>query len=152
MRTTLSLDSDVAALLKRAQKVRKASLKTVVNDAMRQGLKDLLEPPARPDGAPWVEESRRPDKSATPPLGSRPRRSIANVRRYVGSTQGAQSRAAWATVILRRLDRLGVNRATRVQLDVGTERSHVRKRGGSHRLRSSEGFVFRHGQHFGHIV
>jgi len=48
MRTTLSLDSDVAALLKRAQKVRKASLKTVVNDAMRQGLKDLLEPPARP--------------------------------------------------------------------------------------------------------
>jgi|APDOM4702015248_1054824.scaffolds.fasta_scaffold186392_2 hypothetical protein len=48
MRTTLSLDSDVAALLKRAQKVRKASLKTVVNDAMRQGLKDLLGPPMRP--------------------------------------------------------------------------------------------------------
>jgi hypothetical protein len=48
MRTTLSLDSDVAALLKRAQKVRKASFKTVVNDAMRQGLKDLLAPPARP--------------------------------------------------------------------------------------------------------
>jgi hypothetical protein len=51
MRTTLSLDSDVAALLKRAQKLRKASLKTVVNDAMRQGLKDLLEPPARPKKA-----------------------------------------------------------------------------------------------------
>ena len=48
MRTTLSLDSDVAVLLKRAQKVRKASLKTVVNDAMRQGLKELLEPPTRP--------------------------------------------------------------------------------------------------------
>lgn len=48
MRTTLSLDNDVAALLKRAQKVRKASLKTVVNNAMRQGLKDLLRPPARP--------------------------------------------------------------------------------------------------------
>ncbi|MDH4244460.1 MAG: hypothetical protein OEV38_11960 [Nitrospira sp.] len=47
MRTTLSLDSDVAALLKRAQKVRKASLKTIVNDAMRQGLKDLLEPAVR---------------------------------------------------------------------------------------------------------
>jgi len=51
MRTTLSLDSDVAALLKRAQKIRKASFKTVVNDAMRQGLKDLLEPPARPKKA-----------------------------------------------------------------------------------------------------
>lgn len=48
MRTTLTLDSDVAALLKRAQRVRKASLKTVVNDAMRQGLKDLLAPPLRP--------------------------------------------------------------------------------------------------------
>ena len=48
MRTTLSLDSDVAALLKRAQKVRKASLKTVVNDAMRQGLKEILGSPARP--------------------------------------------------------------------------------------------------------
>jgi hypothetical protein len=48
MRTTLSLDSDVADLLKRAQKIRKASLKTVVNDAMRQGLKDLLGPSARP--------------------------------------------------------------------------------------------------------
>lgn len=48
MRTTLSLDSDVAALLKRAQKVSKASLKTVVNDAIRQRLKDLLGPPAQP--------------------------------------------------------------------------------------------------------
>lgn len=42
MRTTLSLDDDVAALLRRARKARKGSLKAVVNDAMRQGLKDLL--------------------------------------------------------------------------------------------------------------
>jgi hypothetical protein len=47
MRTTLSLDSDVVVLLKRAQKIRKTSLKTVVNDAMQQGLKDLLGPPVR---------------------------------------------------------------------------------------------------------
>jgi hypothetical protein len=45
MRTTLSLDNDVAALLRRARKARKGSLKAVVNDAMRQGLKDLLAPP-----------------------------------------------------------------------------------------------------------
>ena len=45
MRTTLSLDDDVAALLRRARKVRKGSLKAVVNAAMRQGLKDLLAPP-----------------------------------------------------------------------------------------------------------
>ena len=51
----LSLDNDVAALLKRAQKVRKASLKTVVNDAMRQGLKDLLGPAARPKRPFWTK-------------------------------------------------------------------------------------------------
>lgn len=45
MRTTLSLDKDVAALLRRACKARKGSLKSVVNDAMRQGLKELLAPP-----------------------------------------------------------------------------------------------------------
>lgn len=44
MRTTLSLDDDVAALLRRAQKIKKSSMKAVVNDAMRQGLKNLLAP------------------------------------------------------------------------------------------------------------
>jgi hypothetical protein len=38
MRTTLSLDDDVAALLRRAIKARKASLKQVVNEALRVGL------------------------------------------------------------------------------------------------------------------
>ena len=38
MRTTLTLEDDVAALLKRAMKARKASLKQVVNDALRTGL------------------------------------------------------------------------------------------------------------------
>lgn len=47
MRTTLSLDDDVAALLRRAQKTKKASLKVVANEAIRQGLKAMLEPPRR---------------------------------------------------------------------------------------------------------
>jgi hypothetical protein len=51
MRTTLSLDDDVAALLRRARKVRKGSLKSVVNDAMRQGLKELLA--SKPRRAPF---------------------------------------------------------------------------------------------------
>lgn len=46
MRTTLSLDDDVAALLKRARKARKASLKEVVNSALREGLPRMLTPPA----------------------------------------------------------------------------------------------------------
>ncbi len=44
MRTTLTLDDDVARLLERAQKRRGASLKQVVNDALRAGLARLDEP------------------------------------------------------------------------------------------------------------
>jgi hypothetical protein len=45
MRTTLTLDDDVAALLERVRKVRKRSLKDVVNEALRQGLKEMTSPP-----------------------------------------------------------------------------------------------------------
>ena len=38
MRTTLSLDDDVAALLQTAQKQQKKPFKQVVNDALRAGL------------------------------------------------------------------------------------------------------------------
>jgi hypothetical protein len=38
MRTTLTLDDDVAAMLKRVQARRKESLKKVVNQALREGL------------------------------------------------------------------------------------------------------------------
>jgi hypothetical protein len=48
MRTTLSLDDDVAALLRRAVTRRKEPLKKVLNDALREGLPRLLMPrPAR---------------------------------------------------------------------------------------------------------
>ena len=47
MRTTLSLDDDVAALLQRVLKARKASLKQVVNQALREGLRRMTEPPRR---------------------------------------------------------------------------------------------------------
>jgi hypothetical protein len=41
MRTTLTLDEDVAALLKRGLAGRKDGLKAVVNEALRQGLRQL---------------------------------------------------------------------------------------------------------------
>jgi len=44
MRTTLTLEDDVAALLRRLQDRRKASLKTVVNEALREGLKQIQAP------------------------------------------------------------------------------------------------------------
>ena len=47
MRTTLTLDDDVEALLKRVLSRRKASLKAVVNEALRQGLRRMHTPPQR---------------------------------------------------------------------------------------------------------
>ena len=44
MRTTLSLDDDVAALLEQTLQSRNASLKQVVNDALREGLAILSAP------------------------------------------------------------------------------------------------------------
>jgi hypothetical protein len=41
MRTTLTLDDDVAAILERLRKSRDASLKGLVNEALRRGLKDM---------------------------------------------------------------------------------------------------------------
>ena len=48
MRTTLTLEPDVAAQLKRAMRTRGASLKDTVNAALRVGLTALATPPATP--------------------------------------------------------------------------------------------------------
>jgi hypothetical protein len=47
MRTTLTLDEDVAKLIERIRKQRSATLRDVVNEALREGL-PRLEAPARP--------------------------------------------------------------------------------------------------------
>jgi hypothetical protein len=44
MRTTLTLDDDVAARIERLRKTRKQSLKRLVNEALREGLKQLATP------------------------------------------------------------------------------------------------------------
>jgi metal-responsive CopG/Arc/MetJ family transcriptional regulator len=45
MRTTLTLDDDVAAALERLRKKKhEASLKDLVNDALRRGLREMDEP------------------------------------------------------------------------------------------------------------
>jgi len=41
MRTTLTIDPDIAAQLARLRKDRAVSLKTLVNEALRQGLRQL---------------------------------------------------------------------------------------------------------------
>jgi hypothetical protein len=51
MRTTLMLDEDVAALLRRARQVRRSTLKEVVNESLRQGLTQMTAP--APPSAPY---------------------------------------------------------------------------------------------------
>jgi adenine-specific DNA glycosylase len=48
MRTTLTLDKDVAAVIERLRKTRDESLKTLVNQALREGLKQLEAPHRKP--------------------------------------------------------------------------------------------------------
>ncbi len=47
MRTTLTIDDDVAAELDRLQRSCDVSLKELVNDALRRGLRDLTAPPKK---------------------------------------------------------------------------------------------------------
>lgn len=50
MRTTLTLDDDVAAMLRRAQQLRKIRLRELVNQSLREGLASVMAP--RPRGKP----------------------------------------------------------------------------------------------------
>jgi hypothetical protein len=47
MRTTLTLDDDVAAALERLRKARRGSFRDLVNEALREGLKSLTGPPRK---------------------------------------------------------------------------------------------------------
>lgn len=47
MRTTLTLDDDVAAKLEKLRVTRRESFKDLVNEALRRGLSDLTAPPKR---------------------------------------------------------------------------------------------------------
>jgi hypothetical protein len=44
MRTTLTIDDDVAVQLERLRRSHDASLKDLVNDALRRGLRDMTTP------------------------------------------------------------------------------------------------------------
>lgn len=46
MRTTLTLDPDVAALLRRTHRSHGGSFKAIVNEALRQGLRRMTAPPS----------------------------------------------------------------------------------------------------------
>lgn len=47
MRTTLTIDDDVASALERLQRTRDASFKELVNEALRRGLREMAAKPRR---------------------------------------------------------------------------------------------------------
>ncbi len=69
MRTTLSLDSDVAAQVEHIRRDKNISLKMVINEALRQGLRQMLSKPAK----------RNPFRTKTVSLGQCNVGSIADV-------------------------------------------------------------------------
>lgn len=68
MRTTLTLDDDVAALLERVQKQRDATLKDVVNTALRRGLEEMQGKPK--PRAPFHTKALALGRSRLPNLDS----------------------------------------------------------------------------------
>ena len=55
MRTTLTIEDDVAKLLESVRRGRNTSLKVIINEALRQGLRDMTKPPPR--GKPYESRS-----------------------------------------------------------------------------------------------
>lgn len=47
MRTTLTIDDDVAVQLERLRRAGDSSLKEVINDVLRRGLRDVSAPPKK---------------------------------------------------------------------------------------------------------
>ncbi len=47
MRTTLTIEDDVAKLLETVRTARNTSLKVIINQALRHGLRDMTKPPRR---------------------------------------------------------------------------------------------------------
>jgi hypothetical protein len=72
MRTTLTLDDDVAILLKRLSEERQMSFRTLVNEALREGLRQLEAPASQP--AFRMEPVSRPTSGLHPVLLAATRR------------------------------------------------------------------------------
>jgi hypothetical protein len=78
MRTTLTLDDDVAAAIERLRRARDANLKDIVNEALRKGLSDLT---ARP-------KQREPYQTQVVELGRVRMPSIDNISESLAIAEG----------------------------------------------------------------
>jgi hypothetical protein len=82
MRTTLTLDDDVAAILKRLTKTRHARLKDVVNEALRRGLASTTAPPS----------AREPFRTTSVALGRCRTGTVDNVADALAAAEGESFR------------------------------------------------------------
>jgi len=78
MRTTLTIDDDVAAALERLRKSRDASLKEVINDLLRQGIREMS---ARP-------RQRKPYRTRVAHLGASKIGSLDNIGEVLALIEG----------------------------------------------------------------
>jgi hypothetical protein len=77
MRTTLTIDDDVAVQLERLRRKKDVSLKDIVNDVLRRGLRDLSAPP----------KERKPFRTKTSDMGA-PRINVDNVAEALAYLEG----------------------------------------------------------------
>ena len=80
MRTTLTLDDDVAAMLHRLQRTRGDRLKDLINEALRTGLKQVAAPPRK----------RKPFRTASADLGPCLIDNIDNIAEVLAAVEGEQ--------------------------------------------------------------
>ena len=82
MRTTLTIDADVAAMLEQVRRRPGTSLKDLVNDALRRGLRDMIAPP----------KPRRPFRTQSVDLGRVKMASIDNIAEVLAIAEGESFR------------------------------------------------------------
>ena len=78
MRTTLTLDDDVAATLERLRRNRGTGLKQLINDALRRGLREMSKRPA----------TRQPVRTQAVALGRLRISSIDNIAEALAIVEG----------------------------------------------------------------
>lgn len=82
MRTTLTLDKDVAAMLKRARSEASVDFKKLVNDLLRAGLAQSEKPPA----------SRRKYRTPSTNAGRCLIGTVANIQQVIETVEGPLAR------------------------------------------------------------
>jgi hypothetical protein len=78
MRTTLTIDDDVAAMLEQLRRDREISLKELINEALRRGLHDMNAPPKR----------RKPYRTPSVDLGTPRIPNIDNIAEVLAIIEG----------------------------------------------------------------